>query len=249
MERMNRFLHKGWERSLVWRKRGVYWLRALIIVLGVMAFVMLFLAFTRYPYEAHRWLGTAAGQCRDKEPQVIVLLGGSGMPSGDEMLRLYYSSEWAKNSRQAQVVVMHPLDTLVMQAMVDELTMRGVEKERVHREMTGTNTREQAITLYRDHPGWRGLRLAVVTAPENMYRTLQAFRKAGFNRVCGAPAWDTPMFVDLDYFHEGVGGKAYVPDVSGSDLLRYDLWNRLKLEITCAREFMAIAYYKANGWI
>jgi hypothetical protein len=57
------------------------------------------------------------------------------------------------------------------------------------------------------------------------------------------------MFVDLRYGHQAIGGKAYVPDVSGSQDLRYDLWNRLKLQLTCLREYLAIAYYRLNGWI
>lgn len=237
------------ERSARIRQRAVRWGRRVIVSLGVLAGLMVFLAFTSLPYEAHRWLGTAAGLCKVKEPQVIVVLGGSGMPSGNELMRLYHAAEWARLNPHARMVVLHPEDSLVMQAMVDELILRGVVAERIHAEMKGTNTREQAFLLHRDHPAWRGQRMALVTAPENMFRSVCSFRKVGFERLCGLPAWDTPMFIDLDYAHRLVGGKAYVPDVSGSNVLRYDLWNRLKLEITCIREYLAIAYYRANGWI
>ena len=88
-----------------------------------------------------------------------------------------------------------------------------------------------------------------MTAPENMYRTLRSFEKVGFNDVCATPAFDHAMFIDLDYDHRRIGGKKAVPDVSGNLDLRYNFWNYLKLEITCLREYAAIAYYKLNGWI
>ena len=92
-------------------------------------------------------------------------------------------------------------------------------------------------------------RISIVTAPENMYRTLRSFEKVGFKGVCGTPAFDHAMFVDLDYDHRKIGGRKVVPDVSGNLDLRYNFWNYLKLEITCLREYAAIAYYRLNGWI
>ena len=91
--------------------------------------------------------------------------------------------------------------------------------------------------------------MAIVTAPENMYRTLLSFRKLGFAKVSGAPAFDQAMFIDFGYGHRRIGGKAWVPDVSGSLDLRYNFWNYLKLEVTCLREYVAIGYYWLNGWI
>ena len=40
-----------------------------------------------------------------------------------------------------------------------------------------------------------------------------------------------------------------MPDISGNPDLRYTFWNYLKLEITCLREYVAIAYYWMNDWI
>jgi hypothetical protein len=57
------------------------------------------------------------------------------------------------------------------------------------------------------------------------------------------------MFIDLGYGHRRIGGKAWVPDVSQEAGLRYTFWNYLKLEITCLREYVAIAYYWLNDWI
>ncbi len=93
------------------------------------------------------------------------------------------------------------------------------------------------------------MRIAIVTAPENMHRTLQVFRKIGFQRLCAIPAFDHAMFTDLDYDHRKIGGRKAVPDISNELDLRYNFWNYLKLEITCLREYAAIAYYRLNGWI
>ncbi|MCW5897721.1 MAG: YdcF family protein [Flavobacteriales bacterium] len=225
-------------------------LRAVIFTLGASALMMIMLAFTRVPFDLHRWLGTAAGGMdRAAEAELIVVLGGSGMPSGPELLRLHHAAALAENTPGAVVVVMHPHDTAVMDAMLGELSLRGVDNGRMTPLLDGANTREQALALRAAMPGTMARRIALVTAPENCYRSVRAFRRAGFANVKGEPAWDTPMFIDLDYDHRRVGGKPYVPDVSASAALRYDFWNRLKLEITCLREFVAIGYYRLNGWI
>ena len=222
--------------------------KALVRTLGVVALLMLVLAFTRIPFDVHRWLGTAAGLCMDV-PEAVVVLGGSGMPSGPELLRLHHAAAVANAHPLAQVWVVHPIDSGVVQAMVDELVLRGVGGERIHAMMEGTNTREQWLRLWALHPSLREARLALVTSPEHMYRALHAARRVGFAGACGVPAFDRPMFIDLRYGHQRIGGRPYVPDVSGSYSLRYDLWNRLHLQLACLRELVALGYYRANGWI
>jgi len=219
-----------------------------VMVLGVLALVLVALAFTRVPFDAHRALGTAAGECAEA-PEAIVVLGGSGMPSGPELLRLHHAAAVAHATPNALVLVVHPLDTAVMRMMVDELQLRGVRPGRIRQVFEGTNTREQGLAVASEHPELLSMRIIVVTAPENMYRSVRTFRKAGFGSVCGAPAWENPMFIDLGYGHRRIGGKAWVPDVSDEPGLRYTFWNYLKLEVTCLREYVAIAYYWVNDWI
>ncbi len=223
-------------------------LRRALITLGGVALVLIALAFTRIPFDAHRRLGTAAGICHDA-PGYILVLGGSGMPSGAELLRLHHAAQVAALYPSAGVVVVHPLDSGVVQDMVDELVLRGVGEGRIQRVMEGTNTREQVLRVGEVFPRLKATRVAIVTAPENMYRSVKAFRKAGFVSVCGVPAFEHAMFVDLQYDHRMVGGRAFVPDVSGSNTLRYDLWHHLRLEVILLREYLAISYYWLNGWI
>lgn len=220
-----------------------------IVAAGFVLLSMVILAFTRIPFDAHRWLGTAAGECRS-ETGLIVVLGGSGMPSAPELLRLHRAAELAHAWPDAALAIVHPGDPQAIEAMRDELILRGVDGNRIHLINEGDNTRAQALALgARDLPNVKAVSTAIVTAPENMYRSVLTFRKAGFREACGAPAWEHAMFHEFIYDHGAVGGKAWVPDVSDQPALRYTFWNYLKLEVTCLRECMAIAYYWLNGWI
>lgn len=214
--------------------------------MGSAAIFMLVLAFTRIPFDVHRWLGTAAGEC-DSPADMIVVLGGSGMPSGPELLRLHRAAQLAIEWEQSALMVIHPGEEKVLRSMVDELVLRGVRLDRIDTLNAGNNTREQAVLLKSRMEEQAAI--VIVTAPENMYRSVRAFREVGFAQVCGAPAWDQAMFHDFDYAHAAIGGRAWVPDVSDRPALRYTFWNYLKLEVTCMREFVALAYYRMNGWI
>lgn len=217
-------------------------------VMGVLALIMVALAFTSLPFHAHRHLGIAGG-LHQGEADLVLVLGGSGMPSGPELLRLHYGAQVAAIHPRAEVVVVHPEDTAVIGAMVRELVLRGVDKARIGVVDQGTNTREQALRCVALRPGLRTQRVALVTAPENMYRSLLTFRKLGCTDIAGVPAFDNALFNDLATDRQRTGGRAYVPDLGRSMDFRYDLWNRLKLQITCLREYGAMAYYRLHGWI
>jgi len=215
---------------------------------GGTALLLVALSFTSLPYHMHRWLGLAGG-ITTGPVNTIIVLGGSGMPSGPELLRLHYAAEVAKDNPFARVLIVHPLDTTVAELMAEELLIRGVAAARISMALQGTNTREQALLLTEQDPTMKPEQVALVTAPENMYRSLAVFRKLGYTNVSGVPAFDNPMFIDLSYRHKKIGGKAYVPDLGNNLALRYNFWNYLKLEITCLREFVAYSYYKLNGWV
>lgn len=225
----------------------VRWGRRAAMVLAATTAVLLVLACTRVPYDVHRWLGSSAGFA-DPPPNTILVLGGSGMPSGPELLRLHHAAYLAMEYPAARVIVIHPDTAGTMRQMVSELLLRRVEPQRIQTLPFGENTREQALVLARQPLEALGT-VAVVTAPENTYRSVHAFRKAGVLKVYGDPAWDHAMQHDFAYAHQAIGGKAWAPDVSDSPGLRYTFWNYLKLEITCLREFVAIAYYRLNGWL
>ena len=222
-------------------------IRRLLVFAGTVSILMVVIAFTRLPYDMQIWLATKNNNLKIL-PQYIIFMGGSGMPSGENLVRLYYTSVAATEFREASVIIIHPLDLDVKQQMLNELILRGIDSNRIVFETQGTNTRGQVLNLKQMHQ-LLDAKILVVTSPEYMYRTLSCFRKEGFSNVGGLPAFENAMFVDLNYDFKKAGGKSYAPDVSSSLALRYNFWNYLKLEITCIREFFAIGYYKLNGWI
>ncbi|MCC6840317.1 MAG: YdcF family protein [Flavobacteriales bacterium] len=223
-------------------------LRTCLMLSGGVALLLTVLAFTRIPFDAHRWLGTAGGLA-GPQVEAILVLSGSGMPSGPELMRCQEAAKRAAQAPAAGLLLALPYDTALARAMVQELGLRGVAPERITLVMHGRNTREQALDVATTRPAWKARSIAVVTAPEHMYRSLCTFRKLGFARVAGAPAFEHALFSNLAFNHTGAGGKAFTPDISASTDLRYNFWNYLKLEITCLREYAALLYYQLNGWI
>src|SRR6185295_18663084 len=71
--------------------------------LGVCTFVLFILSFTSVPYYAYHDLSLPAETLK-KKPDVIVVLGGSGMPSPDGLIRMYYTATAAHQYKQAAVI-------------------------------------------------------------------------------------------------------------------------------------------------
>jgi uncharacterized SAM-binding protein YcdF (DUF218 family) len=177
------------------------------------------------------------------------MLGGSGMPSESNLIRLYYTVELSNYYKYSDIILAHPVDSGVTKSMRRYLINAGVDSTRISIMLKGTNTREQAMELKKFRPGIENRGIALVTSPENMYRTIRVFKKLDYTKIGGISAYENAMFVSLKYSHKKLGGKIFTPDVSENMGLRYNFWNYLKLEITCLREFTALVYYKLNGWI
>jgi len=222
--------------------------RKLFLVLGALSFVLILVSFTRIPYDVHMWLGSHKSSYKFY-PDEIIFLGGSGMPSESNLIRLFYVSELSKKYPQSKILVVHPHDLEVMNDMKNELITRGIDSTKIQTEMTGTNTHAQAMSVANDYPQLLKQHVLIVTSTESMLRAVKSFSKAGFESVGGQSAYEVPMYIDLDYDFKKAGGKIYSPDVSGNVALRYNFWNYLKLEITCLREFAALGYYWINNWI
>ena len=222
--------------------------RISLLIVGFISLLMLTLAFTRLPFDAHRRLGEQASGYRFT-PDVIVMMGGSGMPSESNLIRLYYVAGLAAHFPDANIIIAHPIDSVVSRIMHDHLVQNGVDSSKINLMLDGTNTREQALELKQNFPGIEKKKVVIVTSPENMYRTIRVFRKLNYMKVGGQAAFENAMFVNLNYNHRKLGGKTFVPDISENLNLRYNFWNYLKLEIICLREYAAIIYYKMNGWI
>ncbi|MFN6943772.1 MAG: YdcF family protein [Cytophagaceae bacterium] len=213
---------------------------------GVIFLVLILLSFTDLPYYAYHHLGTVNAKLI-KKPEVIILLGGSGMPSPDGLIRTYYAADLAEKFTEARIIIAlpyneHETDSLYqLNLMANELILKGINPERITYEPKGYNTRSQALNIaamYGEHKPV----LALVTSPEHIYRSIKTFEKAGFSHVGGVPSFEKPPEEDKI---KDKNAKDQVNSLS----VRYNMWSYLSYEILVLREYTAIAYYKCKGWI
>jgi uncharacterized SAM-binding protein YcdF (DUF218 family) len=226
--------------------------RMISLILGSIALLMLLLCFTSLPFWADYHLGIAA-KALEQEPEVIVVLGGSGMPSPNGLIRTYYAAQAALNYSEAKVIIALPGDTLdaasSVRMMANEMMLRGVDSSRIIFENEGTNTRWEALNVkQRFFPNSSPVVL-LVSSPSHMYRSVKAFKKAGFHQVGGLPSFGRANESSLYFDAEHLGGDHHLPDVGTALSIRYLIWTRLHLQITVIREYTAIAYYWMMGWI
>ena len=112
----------------------------------------------------------------------------------------------------------------------------------------GANTRSQALGFMAAYPELAEEPFIVVTSPEHVRRTVKCLNKAGFQNVIGKAAYPATVDFDLSLKKRKLGGNETIPSIE-SVKMRYTFFNYLKLEITCAREYFALAYYRIKGWI
>ena len=229
-------------------------LRNFVLGLGIVLIISVVFSFTDYPFWAYYWLGTHNADL-EMEPELIVLLGGGGMPSADGLMRCYHAAKVADHHSDAFVVIAVPADTALNEdspelLMCRELSMRGIDSTRIFYERDGVNTITQAKNLYAmlgpELAQSSGIRL--VTSPEHMYRSVAVFRKTGFRYVGGQPSFETDIKEQM-LIKKRKKGDETEKDALKALSLRYNMWNYLKYEITVLRELCAIAYYKLRGWI
>ena len=226
-------------------------LRKLLVLIGLFNLTCVVLAFTSLPYWGLHWLGTSKSELQ-WEPDVVILLGGGGMPSESNLIRSWYVEKAAATFEKSTVLIVMPGDLSdslsTPQLMKKELILRGIKKDRIIFEQNGTNTRSQALNCARllatEKP------ILLVTSPENMRRSVLCFQKVGFDKVNALPAFENAAEADLTFRDDQLGGNpVLVPDVGRNINLRYQVLNHLKYEIVFAREIMALWYYRIRVWI
>jgi len=219
--------------------------KRIVLFFGGLFLCLWILSFTDVPYYAYHSLGTSAGKLK-KEPNLIVLLGGSGMPSPDGFMRCYYASKAAKKYLQANIVIALPFnetDSLKqLNMMLNELVLHGVDSTRIQFEPQGFNTYSQAQNLATRYESSKAtLSVLIVTSPEHMYRAIKTFRKQGFWEVGGEPAFEIPPDEEQIKDKE----NKHIESLS----FRYNMWSYLNYELLVLREYTAIAYYWVKGWL
>lgn len=214
--------------------------------LGVLFSLMVILALTSAPFYWYFNLG----QNPDKEmqlarPQHVLMFGGAGMPSEDNLMRLYHTAALAQHF-DIPVILVHPEDSLCKAEMTRLLRQDNVDDILYMTE--GSNTRSQALGLMAAYPELADEQMIVVTSPEHVRRTVKCLKKVGFTNIYGKAAYPATVDFDLSLKKQKLGGNEIVPSVE-SVKMRYTFFNYLKLEITCLREYFALGYYKVKGWI
>jgi uncharacterized SAM-binding protein YcdF (DUF218 family) len=226
-------------------KKAIKWFFG---ILGCIFFISFILSFTDIPYYAYHSLGTSNSKIIAK-PNVIVILGGSGMPSPDGLIRTYFGYEAAKKYPEAKIIIALPYnenDSLYqLNLMAKELTIRGIDSSKISYEPLGFNTRSQALNIASMfNNNLDKYNLLIVTSPEHMYRAIKTFKKAGLKIVGGIPTFENPPD------SEKIKDKSLKKDLRIKNLsLRYNMWSYLNYELIVTREYFAITYYKIKGWI
>jgi uncharacterized SAM-binding protein YcdF (DUF218 family) len=236
------------------KAKSIYFLRIvrkILVLIGSFFSICLLLALTEQPFWGYHWLGTSKSEIK-WEPEYIVLLGGGGMPSQSNLMRSWYTEKAAKSFPDAKVLITIPGDITdslsTPQLVKKELEMRGIHSDKIIFENDATNTRSQALNC-RNHIKMQ-TPILLVSSPEHMRRAVLSFKKAGFEKINGLPAFENALEADLTFSDDELGGrKTAVPDVGNNINARYQLWNHLKYEILITRELAALAYYRLRGWI
>jgi uncharacterized SAM-binding protein YcdF (DUF218 family) len=234
---------------LILRKKFLAFIRGFVLLLGGIALAGILLAFTDIPYFAYHRLGTLNAGTGQK-PDYIVMLGSMGIPSPEDLMRIYYTADAWRSAPDANIIIAFPADTTLKHnspelLMARELKLRNVDTTKILFERNGYSTRTQALNI-RDMLGTKdtgraGMR--IITSPEHMYRAVLTFRKVGFCMAGGTPTFEKVIKEEL--LMKGTHKKAEKTGLN----LRYRIWSYLIYEITVMREYSAIAYYKIKGWI
>lgn len=227
--------------------------RLSFIIWGSVFVVILLLAFTSLPFWAKYSLGKSKAHLY-YNTATIVLMGGGGFPSEELMMRLWYTLELAEKYPDAKIVLTTPgcitdSSSTIFQ-MKQYLLHFDVDSSRFVLENEGLNTRHQAMMVHEmKEQGIIAEPVVIVSSPEHIYRSVKCFEKLGFSKVGGKPATTVVLETDLRISEEKLGGKEYIPDSGNSITIRYKFWDYLGYEIEVAREYIAIIYYKLQGWI
>ncbi len=237
--------------SLAWMARPFGWLLKL---LGIVFLFALVVALTDLPWSVYRWLGAMEGDGQGA-PDLIVMMGGGGIPSESGLMRTWQTAYEAAKYPKARVLVAMPYEPgeggTNRSAVQRELMLRGVSAARLLQEGHGRHTREQAMLTYQlFEESAEHTRVLIVTSPEHVRRSVLAFRKAGFPMVRGHGALEQELEAPLDYGRPSTGASSEEKSIVGqSVMMRYHFWNTLEIEVRVVRELVALWYYRAKGWV
>lgn len=225
--------------------------KALIFIAGISFILMIVLSFTDYPYMTYHWLGTHNSEIVET-PDYIIVMGAGGMPGPEGLMRCHFAAKAAKQFSKAKVIVALPSEENNFEEsdtyrMFLEINLRGIDEQRFLFEIEGTNTYFQAKEIFKMLRAKSNKKILIVSSPEHMHRCILTFKKCGFDSVSGLSSFENSYNEDLLLTKDERSKK--IQDMNRNISLRYNMWNYLKYEIDITREFIAIGWYKLNGYI
>lgn len=222
------------------------WLRFYLYATAIVATLFVLLALTDIPYYAYHNLSLKKQQLTQKA-DVIVLMGGEGMPSPKGLMRSYFTVKAAHENPNSKIVIALPLNeedsTEQLDLIANELIKNDINKQRIVFESKGYNTRSQAVEILKMFSKQHSM--LIVSSPEHMYRAVRSFEKVGFEEVGSYPTFEVPEDEEM---LKSKDKKRRKEEIQSLDL-RYNLWSYMQYEIIVFREYLAIAYYWWKGWI
>lgn len=223
----------------------------LIISFGCFCLILFSLCFTSLPFWT--WYGLSTKKAGiHRPPEYIIVLGGGGMPSETGLIRTWYASKLATSFQRATIIIALPGNARdsfsSVNLMKKELVQHGISPGRILIEGIGTNTRFQALQVMK-MINKTNRSIAIVTSPEHLCRAVSSFRKVGFTKVDGLPAFDNAIESDITFLDGQLGGRKWIPSLGNNLTFRYRFWSQLRYEELTMREYLAIAYYWLKGWI
>lgn len=214
--------------------------------MGVIAIIMLILAFTDLPYNAYHRLGRT-DLTQKSNIENIIILGGDGMPSPSTLIRVYFAKQLAELNPLSKIFIALPKNedgsTIQLSMIKDELVASGVSNDRIFFEPEGFNTYSQAQNLAKMVANKKDTTL-IITSPEHMHRSILTFQKQGFSALSSFPTFEIPSDESQLIERDKMGKKK-----TGNLSLRYNVWSYLIYEIKVLREYAALLYYKIKGYI
>ena len=251
-------------------KKGYKIVSAILIFFGSVFLIMVILAFTSAPFWIWYKLSVKEAGIH-RPPDYIIVMGGGGMPSNSGLMRCWYGALAANKYPKARVIIALPgnrYDSLSsVNLMKKEMELRGIAHDRIFLEDSGTNTRAEAVNVFKlvsdienqmSNNGVairkssivnRQSSLLIVSSPEHICRAVLTFKKAGFLKVDGLPAFEKTIEADLDFNARTLGARPWMPDVGSNITLRYQFWMQMGYEFLALREYIALTYYKLQGWL
>lgn len=224
--------------------------------LGIISFIYIIFAFTSIPYNILYKQGIKFFNETIK-PDYIIMMGAGGMPEKNNLIRQYYAVNLLKKFPESTLIIALPgniNDTnSSIYILYKDFLDKNISKDRILIENIGVNTRSQAINILKilkekEHD-LKNINILIVTSPEHIPRSILSFRKLGITKSYGYPAFSYDLESNLIFSHKETQGIKILTSIGGSIKLRYRFWEYIKIEISLTREYLALIYYKINGWI